>query len=75
MPFQVLKPLSTCAINALGIQQSLLFNTLLVPLPSLSMSSTFTVCDACQRGKSHQLSYISSQQITSFPLELSHTDV
>jgi histone deacetylase 1/2 len=33
------------------------------------------VCDACQRAKSHQLPYNRSTRVSSFPLELVHSDV
>uniref|UniRef100_A0A8R7PCV6 GAG-pre-integrase domain-containing protein n=1 Tax=Triticum urartu TaxID=4572 RepID=A0A8R7PCV6_TRIUA len=33
------------------------------------------VCDACQRGKVHQLPYNNSSHVTNSPLELVHTDV
>ena len=41
---------------------------------STSHNSTL-VCDACQRGKSRQLSYTSSSRVSTMPLELVHTDV
>src|SRR5207244_3003742 len=34
-----------------------------------------SVCDACQRGKSHQLPYHASSRVSTMPLELIHTDV
>lgn len=37
--------------------------------------SESTVCDACQRAKSHQLAYNNYVHVTSSPLELIHTDV
>lgn len=36
---------------------------------------TPSVCDVCQRAKSHQLPYRHSHRRSSFPLELVHTDV
>jgi hypothetical protein len=33
------------------------------------------VCDACQRAKSHQLSYTASSRVSNVPLELIHSDV
>jgi histone deacetylase 1/2 len=33
------------------------------------------VCDACHRGKSHQLSYTASSRVSTMPLELIHSDV
>ena len=39
-----------------------------------SFNSVSSVCDACQRAKSHQLSYNKSYHSTTFPLELVHTD-
>ena len=33
------------------------------------------VCDACQRGKSRQLSYTASSRVSTMPLELIHSDV
>jgi histone deacetylase 1/2 len=33
------------------------------------------VCDACQRAKSHQLSYTASSRVSTMPLELIHSDV
>lgn len=40
-----------------------------------SFDNLSNVCDACQRAKSHQLSYNKSVHVTSFPLELVHTYV
>ncbi|GJX93320.1 retrotransposon protein, putative, ty1-copia subclass [Tanacetum coccineum] len=40
-----------------------------------SSNTMSSVCDACQRAKSHQLPYHNSVRITSSPLELVHTDV
>ena len=40
-----------------------------------SFDSNFSVCDACQKGKSHQLPYNNSICVTYFPLELVHTNV
>ena len=37
--------------------------------------NTSSICDACQRAKSHQLSYNLSHRITTAPLELVHSDV
>ena len=34
-----------------------------------------SICDACQRAKSHQLPYNNSTRVSSMPLELIHTDV
>ena len=45
---------------------------------NLSCSSSdnpVLVCDACQRGKSHQLSYSASYRVSTMPLELVHSDV
>ena len=44
---------------------------------NLPCSSNFesSVCDACQRAKSHQLPYNSSSRVSHTPLELIHTDV
>lgn len=39
------------------------------------LSSESSVCDVCQRAKSHQLPYTSLSRVTSTPLELVHTDV
>jgi histone deacetylase 1/2 len=36
---------------------------------------TSSICDACQRAKSHQLSYNLSHRVTTAPLELVHSDV
>lgn len=40
-----------------------------------SSDSSTLVCDACQRGKSRQLSYTTSSRVSTMPLELVHTDV
>lgn len=40
-----------------------------------SFDNVLSVCDACQRAKSHQLPYNNSVHVTSSPLELVHTDV
>jgi hypothetical protein len=44
---------------------------------NLLCSSVFdsSVCDACQRAKSHQLPYSHSHRVSTAPLELVHTDV
>jgi histone deacetylase 1/2 len=45
---------------------------------NLSCSSSdniVLVCDACQRAKSHQLSYTASHRVSTMPLELIHSDV
>jgi hypothetical protein len=44
-------------------------------LPCFSESNKELVCDACQRAKSHQLSYTTSSSISSAPLELVFSDV
>ena len=44
-------------------------------LPCLGESSSETVCDACQQGKSHQLPYPVSSSTSKFPLELVFSDV
>ncbi|GJU70635.1 retrotransposon protein, putative, ty1-copia subclass [Tanacetum coccineum] len=40
-----------------------------------SFNTISSICDACQRAKSHQLPYDNYVRITSSPLELVHTDV
>jgi histone deacetylase 1/2 len=40
-----------------------------------SPNSDSSVCDACQRAKSHQLPYNHSTRVSTAPLELVHTDV
>ncbi|GKC14417.1 retrotransposon protein, putative, ty1-copia subclass, partial [Tanacetum coccineum] len=40
-----------------------------------SFHNESVACDACQRAKSHQLPYNNSVRVTTFPLELVHTDV
>lgn len=35
----------------------------------------FSICEACQRAKNHQLPYQSYSRITTCPIELVHTDV
>lgn len=42
---------------------------------SCAPSDTLSVCDACQRAKSHQLPYNLSHSISTMPLELIHSDV
>ncbi|CAM8893629.1 unnamed protein product [Rhodiola kirilowii] len=44
-------------------------------LPCFSLHRDPSICDACQRAKSHQLPYVSSNHVSSQPLELIHTDV
>jgi histone deacetylase 1/2 len=44
-------------------------------LPCLPSSDSVLVCDACQRAKSHQLSYTASHRVSTMPLELIHSDV
>jgi hypothetical protein len=44
-------------------------------LPCLSESNNESVCDSCQRSKSHQLSYPISSRRSSAPLELVFSDV
>ena len=40
-----------------------------------SSDTSALVCDACQCGKSRQLSYTASARVSTMPLELVHTDV
>jgi histone deacetylase 1/2 len=40
-----------------------------------SESNKESVCDACQKAKSHQLSYPKSSSVSTFPLELVFSDV
>jgi histone deacetylase 1/2 len=42
---------------------------------SCSPDNLSLVCDACQRAKSHQLSYTVSSRLRTVPLELIHSDV
>lgn len=44
-------------------------------LPCLDESNKESVCDACQKAKSHQLPYSKSTSMSSHPLELVHSDV
>jgi histone deacetylase 1/2 len=44
-------------------------------LPCLPFENSESVCDACQCAKSHQLSYTSSERVSTMPLELVHSDV
>lgn len=44
-------------------------------LPCLDMSSSESVCNACQQAKSHQLPYSRSLSESRFPLELVYSDV
>lgn len=44
-------------------------------LPFINDDSTTSVCDSCQRAKSHQLPYSKSQNISTIPLALIHSDV
>ncbi|EEE57553.1 hypothetical protein OsJ_07890 [Oryza sativa Japonica Group] len=53
------------------VQQVLSHNN----LPCVSESNKHSVCDACQKGKSHQLPYSKSLSRSSAPLELIHSDV
>jgi histone deacetylase 1/2 len=52
------------------VVQSLVQHHSLPCLPSDNL-----VCDACQRAKSHQLSYTASERVSTMPLELIHSDV
>lgn len=53
------------------IQHVLLHNN----LPCSGNSNKTTVCDACEKGKSHQLPYYSSNNMSFSPLELVYSDV
>jgi hypothetical protein len=44
-------------------------------LPCSGESNKESVCDACQKAKSHQLPYPKSHSISMFPLELIYSDV
>jgi histone deacetylase 1/2 len=44
-------------------------------LPVSAESNKMLVCDACQKGKSHQLPFPKSSSVFSFPLELIYSDV
>jgi hypothetical protein len=44
-------------------------------LPFVSDNASESVCDSCQRAKSHQLPYFISNKIATAPLELIHSDV
>ena len=44
-------------------------------LPFVGELSNETVCDSCQKGKSHQLPYPVSTSVSSKPLELIFSDV
>jgi hypothetical protein len=44
-------------------------------LPCSFESNKESVCDACQKGKSHQLPYPKSSSTSSYPLELVYSDV
>ena len=44
-------------------------------LPCVSDSSSESVCDSCQKAKSHQLPYGKSNSVSSSPLELIYSDV
>jgi hypothetical protein len=44
-------------------------------LPFVSESNKSTICDACQKGKSHQLPYSRSTSESTSPLELIFSDV
>ena len=44
-------------------------------LPCVSLSNNELVCDACQKGMSHQLPYPKSISESKFPLELIFSDV
>jgi hypothetical protein len=44
-------------------------------LPYASTSSHESVCDSCQKPKSHQLPYSRSNSVSSSPLELIYSDV
>jgi hypothetical protein len=44
-------------------------------LPFVSDGSSESVCDSCQRAKSHQLPYFTSNKVSVAPLDLIHSDV
>lgn len=44
-------------------------------LPFIKGSSKESICDACQRAKSHQLPYSKSNSVSTYPLELIFSDV
>jgi hypothetical protein len=44
-------------------------------LPCSSKSNKDSMCDACQKAKSHQLPYNKSASVLSYPLELINSDV
>jgi hypothetical protein len=44
-------------------------------LPVVRSMNNKTVCDACQKGKSHQLPFPRSSRVSSGPLDLIHSDV
>jgi hypothetical protein len=44
-------------------------------LPFVSDKGVESVCDSCQKAKSHQLPYDSSNKIAAAPLDLIHSDV
>jgi hypothetical protein len=44
-------------------------------LPFVSDGSSESVCDSCQRAKSHQLPYFASNKVSVAPLDLIHSDV
>ena len=44
-------------------------------LPVVSNNNAATVCDACQQGKSHQLSFSESNRVVKNPLEIVFSDV
>jgi histone deacetylase 1/2 len=46
-----------------------------LPFPFVDDSSSESVCDSCQRAKSHQLLYFASNKATTALLELIHSDV
>jgi histone deacetylase 1/2 len=44
-------------------------------LPFVSDGSSESVCDSCQKAKSHQLSFFGSNKVSAGPLDLIHSDV
>lgn len=63
--------------NRLGHPSSVVVQQVLSQnnIPFVLDENKQTVCDACQKGKSHQLPYPKSTSVSSSPLELIFSDV
>jgi hypothetical protein len=75
--FGVVKPTFSRWHSRLGHPSSPIVSRVVASnnLPCSFESNKGSVCDACQKGKSHQLPYPKSSSTSSYPLELVYSDV